>query len=227
MATTYVEAEQDVIDLANEVIDQYYPDIRRCSPEPVISILMAENEDGNALKKFGAGVVAMIKRSTKEDKAENGPDLRILIDAGKWANASERRRMAIMAHEIRHVEIQWQPGGMLPKIHDYGRPKIKLIPDDWVLTGFSAVARWFGDDAVEVQAVRSVHESLKQLGLPFMDADQSAVIDRVAQLDREAEADRDDEHPGEPQVTSVTLTSRHFDVAATAAKTLRRSASAG
>jgi hypothetical protein len=190
MPTTYCEANNTVISLMGGVIDEFFPDIRRCEPELAISVLMADNEDnpGGALKKYGAGVVAMIKRSSKEDKAENGPDLRILIDADRWRGSSERRQRAILAHELRHVEIQWEPGGRVPQADAYGRPKIKLVADDWVLTGFEDVAEWFGEDAVEVGAVRSVYGSLQQLGLPFMAApDQSAAVARVAEIEREAD----------------------------------------
>src|SRR5262249_43515530 len=110
-------------------------------------------------------------------------DLYIFIDANRWEESSERRRAAILSHELRHVDFKLEGaknGGGI-KYDVYDRPVIKLVPDDWVLTGFSDVCEWYGEDAVEYQAARGVRKKLVQLGLPFS-AEEDRVVEGVGRI---------------------------------------------
>lgn len=191
MPTTYTPADSDVILLLESVLQEFFPRVASVDPPLQIRVLMAENDKGNALKRFGRGTVALIKRGTKEQLASEGPDLWILIDAGRWNRSNERRRRAILAHECHHIEIQYESDGKTPKTDDIGRIKVRLIPDDWVLTGFREVVEWFGADAVEREALTRVEEYLAQRILPFADpqdvdvTDQAAVVGRVREIERE------------------------------------------
>jgi hypothetical protein len=234
MSTTFSEADDDVLNLMSDLITDFFPDIVRCDPPVRIAVLMAENADGPALRKWGGNAAAMIKKSAKEEKPDpDAPDVRILIDAKTWEGLSDVGRKALLAHECQHIDIPWGSDGKTPKTDDYGRVKVRLRPDDWILTGFRRVAEWFGEDALEVRSIRAVQERLRQAMLPFGRDDQSAAAARAAELDRE---------PGEgegdgglsPEISSVTLSvmggkpvtlgPKEFDAIGKAGKALRQRA---
>lgn len=169
-------AGEEVYDLMRSVIEERFPEIRALEPELRICVLMASN-DGEVfkpcLKHHGAAAVALVRKSKPQDRAQDGPDVYIEIDQNCWNERSERGRAAILAHEIRHIGFKRDKGGEV-KRDIYERPVIRLLPDDWMLTGFRDVVEWYGEDAVEYQAVRSVAEvvhPLCQLRLPFLDGE--------------------------------------------------------
>ncbi len=184
-AMRFDPAPDEVYDLMRSVIGERFPEIRDLQPELRITILMASNGGEvfvPALKHHGTPAVAMIKRSNAEDRALDGPDILIEIDQNRWDERGERGRCAILAHELRHIEFKRDKGGVI-KYDAYDRPQIKLVPDDWTLTGFRDVAEWYGEDAAEVQAVRNVVETIQavhQLDLPFMDADSQQEAETVS-----------------------------------------------
>lgn len=169
-AVKFVPAEQEVHDLAASIIEKRFPEIAACDPPLQIAILFADNGGKvfrPALKHHGAACVAKISRVKPEEKAQGGPDVRISIDLNRWEERSDNGRAAILAHEIRHIKLKRERDGKTLKRDIYDRPAFVFVPDDWMLTGFRDVCEWYGEDAVEYQAVRDVHSVLVQLGLPF------------------------------------------------------------
>lgn len=172
----YEEAMPDVYVLMEQVINEHFEEIRSVEPPLKITVLMAGNggeSNEPCLKHHGAACFALIRRSKPQDRAQNGPDVYIEIDENRWEESNERRRMAVLAHELRHVEFKLDKGGGV-KRDIYERPVIRFVPDDWTLTGFEDVCEWYGEDAVEYQCVREVHGKLAQLGLSFMSAEDMA-----------------------------------------------------
>lgn len=185
MATIYTRAGGDVLAMLAEVSGEYFPALAACDPPVRIAVLMAANEDGDALRRYGAGAAALIKRVPKDEWAAGGPDLRILIDEERWRHLEPEGRRALLAHELNHIDVQYYGDGRTPKTDASGRIKIRLRPDDWVLTGFRRVVDWFGEDAIEMGALRHVQDMLSQRTLPFGDPDGSAVVARAAAIERE------------------------------------------
>ncbi|MEK9735794.1 MAG: putative metallopeptidase [Candidatus Nanopelagicales bacterium] len=165
MATTYVMASEDVLAVMRRVIDVHdvFADIGK---HVNIEVLMAWADSGAAVKLHGDRVAAKIKVVGGEERSRGGPDVRIVIDAKTFGKMSPRTRMALFAHELYHIQVQRQLGGLI-KVDAYDRPIIKLIDDDWCINGFQRVAEWYGDASVEVQAYKRVGEVLGQGTLPF------------------------------------------------------------
>lgn len=171
MATTYCEAKRPVYDLMREVIATYFPTLEKLDPPLEIAVEMATAEDGPALKRLGSVVAARIKIVSGEDRAMGGPDLKILIDEHVWGNEPEEGQKALLAHELYHIEPQYdgdpETGEQELKLDAYGRPVVKLKPDDWMLTGFYRVAEWFGPRSFERRGIGAVADRLRQAPLPF------------------------------------------------------------
>ncbi len=168
MPTTYAEAPTEVYRLMGEVLDEHFSNLKAIDPELSITILMATNHRGAALKRAGCPAAAMIKIVGAEERSNGGPDLRILIDERKWQDLSDRSKAALLHHELTHIVPQWVKGSEHLKLDPYGRPAVKLKPDDWMITGFRATVEAFGEDALEHRSITVVHEQLRQLVLLFV-----------------------------------------------------------
>jgi hypothetical protein len=76
-------------------------------------------------------------------------DAEILIDMEQWEKLTDNQRLALLDHEITHLEVQVDDVGLV-KTDDQGRPKLKLKLHDWQLGGFRSIAQRYGADAIEV-----------------------------------------------------------------------------
>ncbi len=148
-------------------------------------IIAFADDDGPALTKAGAHPEGYIKVGNKEARAEGRGDVKIFVDGGKYRYKSQKERAAFWAHELYHISIKTHKETTLDDdgkeilvtaadLDDYGRPVVKLIPDDWTVTGFREVAEWYGDDSGEVKSHRAIGELLKQALMPFMAGDDRA-----------------------------------------------------
>jgi hypothetical protein len=174
MPTIYTPATDDVIEFVTAVWLDKFPETYGLDPRPTLSILMAASDkaDKPALKHHGYPAAAIIGITSPEERVSGGTDLRLRIDSLAWSRMDERRREALIAHELLHVQVETVPGTPdLPRTDDYGRPKIKLRLHDWEVGGFSQIVDWYGDDAVEKRVVNEINERLSQRVLSFMDAD--------------------------------------------------------
>lgn len=173
MATTFIEAREDVVGFVSAVFLDRFPAVYDCTPRIRLSILMALSDDPlkPALKLHGWPCAAMIKVVSGEERARGGPDAVILIDATRWQDMNVRRREAVVAHELYHIEVKPEAGNDPGKVQvdEYGRPKIKLRAHDWELGGFREIVEWYGDDAVEKRIINTITEDLAQMTLPFPD----------------------------------------------------------
>lgn len=143
-------------------------------------LLASADDDKPALSRNGSHPDAYIKVNTGELRARGLGDVTVYIDADRHRDKTVRQRQATLAHELYHVEIQTHRETTIdddgrdvlvtrPDLDDYDRPVVKLIPDDWTVTGFREVAEWYGDDSCEVKSYRAMGRLLAQAVMPFME----------------------------------------------------------
>ena len=177
-------ASNDVMNVVYDVMDRWHTELGKA--EVGISVLMVhppENAEGEptgapAIKLHGAACYAKIKRLSAEDRimaigAGVVVDARMEIDAFRWGQLSKKQRDALIDHELTHLYIREDTNGQV-MLHDDGRPKLFMMPDDWQITGFERVTRRHGMDAIEFVTLRKVvEETLGELGgqlsFDFMD----------------------------------------------------------
>lgn len=158
MATVYEKADASVTKVLDKVIEKHFPDLKEAAP--TIQAIMADagvnaDEEGvPAVKEFGRPVPAMIKQRSLKDRVAGFPDVELLIDKRKWDDADEKERQAVMHHALMRLEVRRDDAGQVVT-DDIGRPKFGKRAHDWVLTGFHATAKTFGEHAVEVQEATS------------------------------------------------------------------------
>lgn len=170
MATTYHDPDEETTELLESVIEEYFAvELAALEPALNIDIRMAVSDKPGvpSVKHHGHECFATIEIVKAKERSRGGPDLRLTIDKRKWQAARTEMRTAVLHHELNHVVPQMEKDSDVLKLDPYGRPVVKLRPDDWCLTGFRETVRIFGEDAVERQCLDRVEESLRQMGLPF------------------------------------------------------------
>lgn len=104
------------------------------------------------------------------------PDVLILVDGDKWEEWTEEEQIAVVDHQLTHIEIVLD--GIKPALDSHGRPKLKNRPHDHSHGWFDEVAERNGEHSQEVQQARRVVEECEQLyfaGMGVSDEAEAAV----------------------------------------------------
>ncbi len=164
----FVPADPSVYATLKAVLERHarYAPLLHCDLR--IEILKAyDPRGGRPLKVAGSPVAAKIKVVGPEERSRGGPDVRILIDLDRYRGFHEKRRHALLAHELYHLQLVDKDGKLVRD--DYGRPTVRLIPDDYMINGFVEVYNWYGESSVERMTFQGVAELLSQTYLPLGD----------------------------------------------------------
>lgn len=182
MAKTYHRDDgeaQEVLDLAL----QWHPTLRRCGVR--IDILFVDDYDDStgesrpALKAHGYPAAATIAIVQPKHRALGLGDALLTIDTATWAGLPVRKRIALLDHELTHLEVLADDGGIVmwnevdercfgvPKLDDMQRPKLRIRLHDYQLGGFRTVAKRHAEDAPEADQVRALIGSDGQVTWDF------------------------------------------------------------
>lgn len=169
MSVTYEQApEAEVGKMIAEVMQQHHPLLNGAGV--TIEALFARNYDKDgqaepAIVVRGQACAAKISITNLSDRVRGIADAKLIIDAEYgWNRLAESRRIAMIDHELCHLEPAVDKDGV-PKLDDHGRPKLKIRHHDWELTGFADVAERHGEAALEVHQIVRWEESYGQLAL--------------------------------------------------------------
>jgi hypothetical protein len=203
---TFDPAPTRVYEAIREVIESYYPDLVEAHAK--IGAVFARptldadgDPTGPAMVKDERQIMARIKKNSEEDRAGGKDDATITFDAEEWKRLDDEpdgylQQRALVDHELMHLIVQRekgdpeQPGrkGAI-KTDDLGRPKFKMKPHDWEITGFRAVAERHGKHSYEKQEARRFHDTHGNLlfdfasdraSKPVIESFASEALDEVA-----------------------------------------------
>lgn len=128
-----------------------------------VGMLFASAEDGPAVKHHGHPALASIRVVPLKDRLTKGYDAEMLVDRGWWDGGTEAHRLALLDHELSHLELKREkpkvPGQVGPVLlDDLGRPRLKLRRGDWNPgDGFAAVVARHGEFASEFEDLRRAY----------------------------------------------------------------------
>lgn len=168
---TFQQASDADVQLLRQVVEKYHPRLIGVD----IGLLEAYapcDADGNvrpgatALKVHGIAAYATVKINSLADRVEGKPDATIRIDADVWGAHSDKRKVAILDHELAHLLLATDKDGNV-KRDDLGRPKLKMRYHDLVVGGFSDVVERHGAAAVESMHYLDVHKFFSQQTFPW------------------------------------------------------------
>jgi hypothetical protein len=150
MPTIYEKCDEDAphTRVIRAMMAKYHEDLKKAGV--TIECLLASNEDGNAVKLHGWPCYATIKVMSYKDRVAGSADARMVIDLDKWADLHENERNALVDHELQHLELVLDKFNHV-KTDDIGRPKLRLRPHDYELSGFNSVVRRHEDASIEVR----------------------------------------------------------------------------
>jgi len=159
MPTTYQPCTPDVESMVQGLIKQYYPDLE--AADVSLCLLFAVNGESPALMQNGYPALAMVRLNNLRDRIAGLKDATILIDQSNWVEWSDEERLAVLDHELYHLEVKRTKYGQIEH-DDANRPKLKLRKHDFQIGGFHGVVRRHGATAFEAQAVARLVTSWRQ-----------------------------------------------------------------
>lgn len=191
MGTTYERASDDVIEKVQEVMRRFHPDL--AAAKVTIDVLLAHadpDSDECAVKAHGYPAAAVVRKIGLKDRVKGCADAEIVIDGDKIDEWSDRQLMALIDHELNHLEPDRDAKGEF-KTDDIGRPKLAIRLHDRQFGWFDIIAKRWGVDSFEVQQAGEMVRDYEfaQLYLPGFDPLEIGSI-KKEQLAESIEADR-------------------------------------
>jgi len=169
MPKTFTDGHPREYDRLARLMRQYHHELADNGARVSLTFVRAfdkEDEPVTALKFAGGTAYATVKLISQERKLRVPFDAEIKIDGFLWDELTERGKEALIDHELSHLKLQTDAHGE-PLMDDADHVKLKMVPDDIILTGFLSVIRHFGRDATEYQsihrAMQSAAEALTQM----------------------------------------------------------------
>lgn len=183
----YWKADEEVMRRLKLAMDQWHHDLANARVN--IGVIMAANpKDGPAVSHGGYPALASVKVVPLKDRITKGYDAEMLIDASFWKTTTEETRMALLDHELSHLELKKPKerkqdkkkkvdaeeegadddddtiAGQSFLVDDIGRPILKMKKGDWnVGDGFVEVVRRHGVNAVERVNIKSAESMIESI----------------------------------------------------------------
>lgn len=169
MPRTYETVDSDTEFKVASIMEKYHQPIYEAKVE--LNILFAhgpkdaEGETtGPAIAVNGYPALASIKINNLKDRAAGLRDATLLIDGDQWPLTPDPRKLAIIDHELEHLEIKADEDGTI-QTDDLGRPKLKIRLHDFHFGGFMSIAERHKDDSVESETVKHVGKMMVRQGV--------------------------------------------------------------
>jgi hypothetical protein len=159
MATTYQKCDETVRELLDELLEKYRGDL--VDAEATIELLFAFG----GIRKEGMLVLGRCKINSLQDRAEGKCDVTITLDGDRWPHLPDKRRRALLHHELSHIE-DWDVEDH--GTDDLGRPALKARHGDWSFDGFDRILDLYGDQSIEHANLAMIAEKHRQMTLPIV-----------------------------------------------------------
>ena len=168
----YQKADDVLLDLIDETISRYHPDLLACELDVTAIFAMPNrNDDGEivrpAISVRGYQALATIKQLSLKDRVAGRGDVELLVDGEAWSKMTKKRRIALLDHEFFHLEVQRDADNQV-KSDDIGRPLFKMRKHDIQIGWFDAIVQRHGDYSQEAIQAKDLFEGARhQLYFPF------------------------------------------------------------
>jgi hypothetical protein len=158
---SYSRGKPEIRARVSEVMGRYHGAL--VEAEVTVGVLMCHPGEGeeHALKLHGYPCAATVKVTPLKQRVMGIEDAIITIDAVTWEGLTEEERVAVIDHELQHLDVAVDKDGEV-RADDQGRPRLKMRLHDWELGGFASIAGRHKADALEVQAFRAVSQAYHQ-----------------------------------------------------------------
>ena len=202
MATTYRRAEDAIREQVYAVMERHHPELKGAGVtvdvlwcEATVSESSGEMIAGN-LKHGGRAAWGTIRITSQKERALGRMDAEMTLCEWAWKHrlSGKRERDALIDHELTHLQIVREQGGVKlgdslppPKKDGCGRPRLKSRQHDVELGLFYEVADRHKAYAPEAIVVREVFATEKgQLFLAVMELGGARAVNAAAVIGRAA-----------------------------------------
>ncbi len=174
---TYEKADEKVIEMINRVADMYHQNLKGNEVKFLAIMAYAPlDEEGNrkrpAITKSGNACSAFIRVLPLKERLVKEADAEITIDGDVWEEYPEATRIAVIDHELSHLNVKLDKNGDL-KRDALRRPMLKTIRDDIVYWGNSKIAERHGANSIEVLAAKQLKDRYGDVLQLFDDAKEA------------------------------------------------------
>ncbi|MCD0460032.1 putative metallopeptidase [Roseiconus lacunae] len=160
MAARFERAPERLRELMNRVMKQFHGHLDDL--ELKVDLLLAfgpTDEDGEltgeAITVGGYQAAACVRVVNLRDRTKGMGDAEIQVDGDHWDEWTDRQIMALLDHELSHLEPVFDRDGDV-KRDDLERPRLKIALHDRQFGWFDSVARRWGSDSWESMQVRGL-----------------------------------------------------------------------
>lgn len=170
---TYRNADGQAHDLIRELIEAYHGSLKDTGVRigALFAFAPRDEETGEpttaAIKKYGLPACSMVRIVSQRDRIAGLPDAQIILDGEAWEREwSDEHKRAVIDRCLQYIEVQLDEEGGV-KLDDCNRPRLRIIPPDYLISGFRVIAERHGDESVEVKEARKVQKVYGQLLFDF------------------------------------------------------------
>lgn len=171
MPTTYKRAGRELREIASEILCKYDTHKPLLDARVNIDYLWAYGEQDDkgrvivpAIVRRGHVVLGLTRKTTAKERAAGRADAEITLDADWWKTASEKKRAALLDHELHHIAAKPQEGGFATDSN--GRPVIKLRNHDDEFGWFRVIAERHGRHSLEYELAAHLMDDAGQYYWP-------------------------------------------------------------
>jgi hypothetical protein len=175
MSIVYEKASDGAHEIIAKATHKFHPHLEECGAK--IECLTAtrvgadgEKVGGSAVKVNGYPCAAKVKINSLADRTEGKMDATITIDSEQWEEMTPDERVALVDHELQHLDVMREDEKGAVLRDDQDRPRLKLRKHDHQFGWFNAVAERHSDASFEVKQAKHFFDEHGQgwLGiLPF------------------------------------------------------------
>lgn len=161
MAKTFTNGGPSDYDRMTRLCRQYHPALADHEIRVALTFVRAFDKDEEpitALKFAGAPANAVVKLLSPERKLREPFDAEIRVDGHIWDDLTDSEKDALIDHELTHIKLVTDANGVVIT-NDDNSPKLKLIPDDVILTAFLEVIRRHGDNCLDYKVIKTAGEA--------------------------------------------------------------------
>ena len=174
MGKTYEKAQERDLKVVDDVMTRKYQDLASHGLKVgFLFVYGVESDEGvkPPLTKDGVALAATIRNLTLKDRLAKGYDVEIVADGDHWAEIPDKRKEALIYHELGHLKIKRKAvkNKKTKEIteevvyDDLMRPCLKMLRHDLNFGGFRHVMEEYGEDSEEFQLFQQVAQRVKDL----------------------------------------------------------------
>jgi len=162
--STYSKAPSAVIEMANGVLCEFEIHRPILDAKVRIDYLFAHANDDKqpAIMHHGHPAIGRTRKISQMDRVAGRGDAEILLDAGWWLTAEKPQKLALLDHELHHIEL------CDGKRDADGRPVLKIRKHDVEIGWFSIIAQRHGADSMECQQAQAIFDRYGQAFWPTL-----------------------------------------------------------